>query len=747
MPAKKKSLVIVESPTKAKTIAKYLGPEFVVLSSFGHVRDLPKKDLGVDVEHDFKPKYVIPLKAKKVVSELKKAAAKANMVYFASDEDREGEAIAWHLREILDLPAERVKRITFHEITEHAIQAALEHPRAIDEHLVDAQQARRVLDRLVGYKLSPFLWHKVARGLSAGRVQSVIVRLIVEREREITAFNPQEYWSIEAQLRKNAETATFTAKLSKKDGETLDKFALANEDAAKKVAADVDGAAWTVTAIEKKRSFRSAPAPFTTSTLQQEANNKLGFSAKQTMMIAQQLYEGVELGSQGHVGLITYMRTDSQNLSEKFLGEARDFILAAHGKDFCPDVPKKFKTKSKGAQEAHEAIRPTTATLRPEDLKEYLDSRQLKLYELIWQRAIASQMTDAEIESSGINIDARKTGAPLYTFRATGQVIIFKGFLEVYDMDTKDNLLPSLAENETLAADAVEPKQHFTEPPPRYTEAAIVKALEENGVGRPSTYAPTLSTVVDRGYVEKDGRKLKPTDLAFLVNDLLVAHFPDIVDMTFTARMEEHLDDIAEGKEAWAPVIKEFYEPFEKNLMDKEKEVSKKDITETATDVVCEKCGKPMIIKFGRFGKFLACTGFPECRNTKQIKADGEITETPTTDEKCPTCGAPMMVKQGRFGAFLSCTRYPDCKTVKPIQKKTGVKCPSCNQGDIIEKKTRKGKMFFACSRYPECSFALWSKPTGEMCPKCNSLLVFAKNDIAKCSNKECDFEKEIAAT
>ena len=745
-----RSLVIVESPTKAKTIGKYLGKDFTVLSSFGHVRDLPKNDIGVDVEKDYAPKYIVPLKSKKVVGELKKAAAKAAMVYFASDEDREGEAISWHLLEILDLEPERVKRITFHEITEDAIQAALAHPRELDKRLVDAQQARRVLDRLVGYELSPFLWRKVARGLSAGRVQSVIVRLIVEREREIEKFVPQEYWSVEAMLAKRGTGTTFLSRLVKKDGETLDKFAVPDAASADVIVKHLDGAQWIVESIERKTVHRSPNAPFTTSTLQQEANNRLGYSAKQTMMIAQQLYEGVELGSAGSTGLITYMRTDSVNLSEKFLTESREWLAKNAGPDALPPESRKYKTKAKGAQEAHEAIRPTNVFAAPDDVASYLDDRQLKLYTLIWQRAVASQMADAELMTVTINVDATKADAPHYGFRATGSTIVKKGFLEVYDTDTKETFLPELAEKDALDAESVTPKQHFTEPPPRYTEASLVKTLEENGIGRPSTYAPTISTVVDRGYVEKDGRKLKPTELAGHVNDLLVAHFPDVVDYGFTASMEENLDAIAEGTKEWVPVIRAFYEPFKKNLTSKDKEVDKAKLIEQ-TDVKCEKCGRPMLIKFGRFGKFMACSGFTDkenqCKNTKPLPgSEQEESERRALaeGEKCTACGAPMMVKRGRFGEFLSCSKYPECKTVKPLQKKVGVKCPACGTGDIIEKKTRRGKLFYACSRYPECTHALWSKPNGELCPKCKSLVVFAKAEMVRCSSKECDYEKHV---
>ena len=738
-------LIIVESPTKAKTISKFLGKGYKVLSSFGHVRDLPTSTMGIDIEHDFAPKYVIPKKATKVVAELRAAAKAADEIYFATDEDREGEAISWHLRELLKVKPEKVKRITFHEITKEAIEHALENPRDLDMRMVDAQQARRVLDRLVGYELSPFLWRKVARGLSAGRVQSVVVRLIVEREREVQAFKAEEYWSIDAEFAKKGDEKVFEAKLHSKDGQTLDKMAIGSEKDAKDILKALDSAAYAIETIDKKKTKRSPAAPFTTSTLQQDGNNKLGFSAKQTMMLAQQLYEGVELGAEGSVGLITYMRTDSVNLAEKFREEAADFIRTNHPNSVSPE-PRVYKTKSKGAQEAHEAIRPTSAFRTPESVAPYLDDRQNKLYELIWRRALASQMADAEIETTSATI---ATGTP-YRFRATGSIVASPGFMSVYQTDMKENLLPPLAEGDALEAKSVDPKQHFTEPPPRYSEAALVKALEERGIGRPSTYAPTISTVIDRGYVEKDERRLKPTELAFLVNDLLTEHFASVVDYDFTANMENTLDAVAEGEEKWVPVIKAFYDPFHENLGVKEKELSKKQITETATDEKCEKCGKPMIIKFGRFGKFYACSGYPECKTTKPYdekdKAAQEAAQEQAVGEVCETCGAPMMVKRGRFGAFLSCSRYPECKFTKQIKKLTGAKCPKCKEGDIIEKRSRKGRNFYACSRYPACDFAMWSKPTGELCPKSGDLLVFAKDHKIACSNKECDFTKEAPA-
>jgi len=743
----KNSLVIVESPTKAKTITKFLGKGFKIMSSFGHIRDLPKKEIGIDTENDFAPKYVIPTKSKKVAGELKRAAAAAETVYFASDEDREGEAIAWHLRELLKLNPKKTKRITFHEITKEAIQKALTEPRDIDDHLVDAQQARRILDRLVGYELSPFLWRKVARGLSAGRVQSVVVRLIVEREREIQKFVPQEYWTIEALLaRRNAvESEAFTARLTKRDGSTLEKFAITETAAAEAIVKQLESAPWTVAAVERKATSRSPLPPFTTSTLQQEANNKLGYSAKQTMVIAQQLYEGVDLGPDGSTGLITYMRTDSVNLAEKFITEARQYLGEKFGGKAVPDEPRRYKTKSKSAQEAHEAIRPTEAWRHPDDIANYLDNHQRKLYELIWRRALGSQMSDAEMALTAVDIEAAAEDKTIYTFRANGTTVTYKGFLLVYETDVKEALLPDLKEAEAVDPKAVTPKQHFTEPPARYSEATLVKTLEENGIGRPSTYAPTISTVIDRGYVKKENKRLEPTELAFLVNDLLVAHFPDVVDYQFTARMEENLDEIAEGNREWVPVIRDFYNPFKANLKVKEGEISKKDVAEQATDEICEKCGKPMVVKIGRYGKFMACTGFPACRNSKPLPgSESALAEKQLVDEKCAKCGSAMMIRRGRFGEFISCSNYPECKTTKPLLKKVGVKCPTCKEGDMVEKKTRRGKVFYACSRYPDCKFALWSRPTGDICPDCGSLVVFAKADMVRCSNKECHFERRL---
>lgn len=749
------NLVIVESPTKAKTISKFLGKDFVIKSSFGHLRDLPQKEMGIDIEHDFAPHYVVPRKNQKIVTDLKKSAAKADYIYFATDEDREGEAIAWHLAQILKPAPEKIRRIAFHEITREAIIEALKKPRDIDLNLVDAQQARRIIDRLVGYELSPFLWKKVAKGLSAGRVQSVAVRLIVEREREIQAFKSQEYWTIEALLapeRSRAERGevegsstssdnkTFTAKLYKIDDAVLDKFDIATQAKAERIIKNIEGAIFFVTDIKQKETKRTPPPPFITSTLQQEANRKLGFSAQQTMMVAQQLYEGVELGSEGSVGLITYMRTDSVNLSEKFLNEARSYIATSFGEKYLPISTRRFTTKSKLAQEAHEAIRPTEVNRDPLSIKSYLNDHQYKLYDLIWRRSLASQMVEAHINLTTVDIAAQvpKT-TQKYTFRATGSVVKFNGFLKIYGT-SQETVLPSLGINELLHLIKLIPNQHFTEPPARYSDASLVRALEEYGIGRPSTYAPTIATIIDRGYVERvESRRLKPKDIAFTVNDLLVTHFPEIVDYKFTARMEDTLDEIATGHKKWVPVIREFYTPFKANLDKKYKEIEK--IVEK-TEEICEKCGSPMVIKIGKYGKFLACSAFPRCRNIRSLGGEKE-TEAETTNEICDKCGAPMIVKSGRFGKFLACSKYPECKNIKPLVKSTGVKCPECKQGEIIEKKSKKDRAFYACDQYPKCKFALWSKPTGEKCPKCGSLLVYGKSDTIVCSNKECDYKQD----
>ena len=578
----------------------------------------------------------------------------------------------------------------FHEITKKAIENALQHPREIDIDLVNAQQARRVLDRIVGYKLSPFLWKKIVRGLSAGRVQSVAVRLVVDREREIQKFKPQEYWSIAAHFKApTSGEPEFTAFLAKQNGTQLDKLAVTSQTHADEIVADLTDASYRVQSVEKKETKRTPHPPFTTSTLQQAASQRLGYGARQTMRLAQQLYEGVDIGEHGHTGLITYMRTDSLNLSADALSAAHDYIVSAFGPPYALPHARTFKTKSKGAQEAHEAIRPTDATRTPADIKKYLEPQQFKLYQLIWQRFVATQMPEAVFDATSIDIDAKGKTHP-YVFHATGSVLQFDGFLKVYPIKTEDMLLPELTNGQTLALNHLEPKQHFTEPPPRYSEASLIKILEKNGIGRPSTYAPTLGTIQERNYVQKnEAKRFEPTEMGFTVTDMLVEHFPDIVDVTFTAEMEEKLDHIAEGKAEWVPTIRAFYEPFEKHLETKYETVEKQTVEET-TDEICEKCGKPMVVKNGRFGKFIACSGFPDCRNTKQLP-----------------------------------------------ENTLGIKCPSCKEGDLIQRRSKRGKIFYGCSAYPKCNFALWDRPTGDTCPTCNSMMVEKGGNIT-CSNKEC---------
>jgi len=726
-------LVIVESPTKAKTISKFLPKEYKVESSFGHIRDLPKKQMGIDIENDFEPTYEIPETAKKQVTKLKGLAKKSDSILFATDEDREGEAIAWHLKEILK--PKNSQRITFHEITKKAIQDSLEHPREIDMNQVDAQQARRVLDRLVGYELSPFLWKKVARGLSAGRVQSVAVRLIVEREREIDAFKPEEYWTLEA-IFSNDKKDKIEAKLHSIDGKTLKKFDINNEKDAQKFTKQIKEQNYKVANIETKEIKKKSPTPFQTSTLQQDANNKLGFTAKQTMMLAQQLYEGIDLKDErGSVGLITYMRTDSLNLSQEFLSSCHNYIEKQIGKEYASAKPKVFKTKTKAAQEAHEAIRCTHVNYSPDSIKNCLNDKQFKLYNLIWSRSVATQMNDAIFNSTSIDINSENNK---FSFRASGQTIKFDGYMKVYKTASKETLLPEVKKDEALNLDKLDRMQHFTQPPPRYTEASLVKILEEYGIGRPSTYAPTLDTIEKRNYVTKEEKRFKPTDIGTTVTDILVKHFPQIVDYQFTAKMEDDLDEIAHQGKKWQPIIKEFYNPFHKNLEKKDKELTKKELTEEKTDEKCDKCGKPMVIKMGRFGKFMACSGYPECKNTKPIEGEEDNQpEAEKLDEKCPECGGQLEYKRGRYGKFIGCSNYPDCKFIKSFSQKTGVKCPECG-GELVSRKGKRG-IFYGCSNYPKCKFTLWGKPTGEKCEKCGALMVHGPKETVKCSNKDCE--------
>lgn len=738
-------LVIVESPTKAKTITRFLGNGYKVIASMGHIRDLPKSKLGVDVDKDFEPQYLIPRDNKAKVKEIKDLGKKSSEIYFATDEDREGEAISWHLAQILEEDPQKLKRITFHEITKDAILNAINNPRPLDMKLVDAQQARRVLDRLVGYKLSPFLWRHMKRGLSAGRVQSVAVRLIVERERIIKDFKPEEYWSIEGGFL-NTQEQLIETKLQAIKGKSLDKMDIKDKASADDIINACKKETFTISAIEQKEKSKSPPAPFTTSSLQQEANNKLGFSAKQTMALAQKLYEGLDIGSEGSVGLITYMRTDSLNLAQKFTEEAADFVAKTFGKEMVVEKTRTYKTKSKGAQEAHEAIRPTDPARTPESIADYLDKNMLKLYTLIWQRSVATQMVDAKLNATRIDI----TGGD-YNFRATGQQVVKEGYLKLYPDQEKDKLLPEVKDGESMKIKDISGTQHFTEPPARYSDATLVKALEENGIGRPSTYSPTISTIIERGYVERDEKKrLKPMDIAFDVTDMLVKRFPDIVDTAFTARMESSLDHVAEGNMNWRPLIQAFYGPFNMQLEQQEKELDAVTQQE-AEGELCDKCGKPMAVKHGRFGKFLACTGYPECKSTRPMAGAPALPEPEATDQACKACGAPMVKKVGRFGPFLACSKYPECKTIInieiPVLDQNGneIMCPTCGKNRILERKSKKGKVFYSCSGYPECKQAFWDRPTGEACPSCGFGTLVKKGKTIYCPDKDnCKFKKTI---
>jgi DNA topoisomerase-1 len=800
-----KNLVIVESPAKAKTIGKYLGKQYLVKASLGHVKDLPKKDLAVDIEHDFKPVYEVIEGKKKLIQELKQEAKKAESVYLAADPDREGEAICFHLQEELQnhKKGPKIYRVMFNEITKNAIQKAFEKPLTVNLNLVDAQQARRVLDRLVGYKISPLLWDKVRRGLSAGRVQTVALRLIVDREREIRAFQKKEYWTIDVNLaaKKPPVLAAHLAKVSEENAE------IPNEAAAKSIVDTLDGAEYLVKSVTNREKRRNPVAPFITSTLQQEAARKLRFSVKRTMMLAQKLYEGVELGQdEGAVGLISYMRTDSTRISNDALDEVRGMIAERYGADYRPATANLYKSK-KDAQDAHEAIRPTSALRTPESVAKFLAEDELKLYRLIWMRFVASQMTPAVFDQTMIDVEAKGKDGVVYLFRATGSVPKFDGFLKVYEegKDQKDedddelkSKLPVVTEGETLRFRSIEPEQHFTEPPPRYSEATLVKELEADGVGRPSTYASILSTIQEREYVRKDGGKFFPTELGMVVTDLLLESFDDLFDVTYTARMEAELDDIEEGKIDWRMAMSDFYDRFEKDLKHAERHMTDIKRMERPTDLICDKCGKPMVIKWGKHGSFIACTGYPECTNTRELTVDlPDIDKADLTEQDeqvyCDNCGRPMVLKKGRFGQFLACSGYPECKTTKQLgeaqkpkdvpleekcpqcgnqlvkkygrygefvacsnypackyvkQKTIGVKCPNCSQGDVVERRSKRGKTFYGCSRYPDCDFVAWGKPIPEKCPECGSSYLIEKflkaGPVAQCPNNECKFKKKI---
>ncbi len=734
-----KTLVIVESPAKAKTLEKFLGTGYSVKASGGHIRDLPTKSLGVDVEKDFAPQYMIIKGKEKSIKDLKSTAESAGLLLLAPDPDREGEAIAWHLSALMS-PKVKIKRIEFNEITKEAVLEAIRNPRDIDINRVNAQQARRILDRLVGYKLSPLLWKKVQKGLSAGRVQSVAVRLICEREMLVQRFVPQEFWKITALLNKKEGNGPFKALLLLKGEEQVN---IKNKDEADAILKALEGKNFSVSEVRKKEQKKNPYPPFITSTLQQDASRKLGYAARKTMNIAQKLYEGLNLKGEGHVGLITYMRTDSTRIADVAIDEVRKFIKETYSEKYLPQSPRVYK-KKKGAQDAHEAIRPTSAHRTPESIKESLTPEQFKLYELIWKRFVASQMESGVIDMTSVDIKADG-----HTFRATGSTTKFDGFLTLYEESTDDNGkedssdLPQLKEGEDLDLASLTPSQHFTEPPPRYTEASLVKELEEKGIGRPSTYATIISTIIDRGYVVRLGKALKPTELGIITNGLLVKHFPTVLDLKFTARMEEELDEIEEGKMVWTDTLKEFYEPFGQSLDKAAVEMLKVKLEEK-TDEKCEKCGSPMVVRQSRYGSFLACTGFPKCRNTKDLPQRGETPVEVT--EKCSKCGAAMEVKRSRFGTFLACTNYPKCKTTVSILKKVGVKCPEkdCG-GDIVEKRSKKGRVFFSCSNYPKCKFATWNKPIQESCPTCGAFLTErrTKDALHKECSKKCGFSTE----
>jgi len=795
-----KNLVIVESPGKVKTIGKYLGKQYLVKASLGHVKDLPKKDLAVDVEHDFTPVYEVIEGKKKLIAELKQAARKAETVYLAADPDREGEAICFHLQEELHdgKKGPRILRVMFNEITKNAIQKAFETPVSVNLHLVDAQQARRVLDRLVGYKISPLLWDKVRRGLSAGRVQTVALRLIVEREREIRAFQKKEYWSIDVSLAAK-KPPVFSAHLAKKNDESIE---IADEGAAKAIVDAVEGTAYVVKSVNNREKRRNPVPPFITSTLQQEAARKLRFSVKRTMMLAQKLYEGVELSKdEGAIGLISYMRTDSTRVSNEALDEVRAMIAERYGADYRPASPNVYKSK-KEAQDAHEAIRPTSVLRTPDSVEKFLAEDELKLYRLIWMRFVASQMTPAVFDQTTIDVQAKGKDGATYLFRATGSVPKFDGFLRVYEegKDQKDeedeelkHKLPAVAEGETLRFRSITPEQHFTEPPPRFTEATLVKELEADGVGRPSTYASILSTIQEREYVRKEGGRFFPTELGIVVTDLLLESFNDLFDVTYTARMEAELDEIEQGKVDWRMAMSEFYERFQKDLDYAARHMTDIKRMEVPTDFVCEKCGKPMVIKWGKHGRFIACTGYPECTNTRELPDEsGSMTEQDET-EYCENCGRPMVLKKGRFGQFLACSGYPECKTTKQLgaaqkqqdvpldekcpncgsnmvrkygrygefvacsnypkckyvkQKTIGVKCPNCSEGEVVERRSKRGKVFYGCNRYPDCEFVAWGKPIAEKCPECGGGYLIEKflksGPVAQCPNKECKYKHPL---
>ena len=753
-------LVIVESPAKAKTIKKYLGKDVEVLASYGHVRDLLPKEGAVDPSNDFAMKYQVIDRNSKHVEAIAKAMKKADTLYLATDPDREGEAISWHLFELLKkkgvLKDKEVFRVVFHEITKQAVNDAVANPRELSMDLVNAQQARRALDYLVGFTLSPLLWKKVRRGLSAGRVQSPALRMIVERELEIEAFKAQEYWTIEADA--TAEKTPFQAKLTQYKNEKLSQFSIDHTEQAEEVVKALIKAAegkLLVTHVEKKQRKRNPAAPFTTSTLQQEASRKLSFGAQRTMSVAQQLYEGVDTG-EGAEGLITYMRTDSVTLAAEAIEEIRIFIGQRYGAKSVPSKPQEYKTKSKNAQEAHEAIRPTSVLRTPDDMKSYLSADQYKLYNLIWQRTLASQMIHATLNTVAVDLGCGKGN----TFRANGSTVVNPGFMSVYlegKDDTKgdkdENILPPMEVGEVVDLVAIRPEQHFTEPPPRYSEASLVRSLEEHDIGRPSTYASIISTLLQREYVELITKRFHPTDVGRVVGKFLVQHFTRYVDYDFTAKLEDDLDAVSRGEAEWIPLLRNFWGPFKEQVETKDKEVQRSDVTQELLDEDCPKCGKKLSSRLGRSGRFIGCTGYPECDYTRNIDGEETTASEPEVVEgrKCPKCESDLWVRTGKYGKFIGCSSYPKCKHIESLEQpdKTGVECPKCKKGEILTRKSRRGKVFYSCSEYPTCDYAIWNEPVAEPCPNCNWPILSIKTTKSKgtekvCPQKECDYSVKV---
>lgn len=746
------NLVIVESPTKATTIKSFLGSGYKVVACQGHIRDLPKSTLGVDLEHDFEPKYINIRGKGDLIAQLKKEARSADRVFLASDPDREGEAISWHLSQVLGLEEKGGGRISFNEITKAAVKNAIANPRRIDMALVDSQQTRRILDRILGYKLSPLLWKNVQNGLSAGRVQSVATRLIVEREREIAAFRPEEYWTLHALLQ-TPQGKEFFAKFH---GTAQKKTALANGESCEKVLEALKDAAFRVEKVVTNTKTKNPPPPFTTSQLQQEAFKRLGFQSKRTMRIAQSLYEGISLGKHEEHGLITYMRTDSLRVSAEAQAAAKEMILAKYGEKFYPTKPRVYKSKG-ASQDAHEAIRPTDPSKTPDMLKDILSTEQYRLYKLIWDRFTASQMASARIDVQNVDVEATSADGKKYRFKASGETVRFHGFLKVYgelkEEDAEKDItgkLPPLNENDPLEKKDLISKQNFTQPPRRYNEASLVDALEEKGIGRPSTYAPTIETILNRGYVARDKKQFIPTKLGEVTNDIMEKHFSTVVDYEFTANLEKKLDDIAESKEDYKEVLSDFYAEFKRLLEGAEEALSESgrvQLPQEELDTPCPKCGRKMIVKTGRFGKFAACPAYPECKTTLPLDRNGNVAKPAEKEKeeavegmKCEICGGPVVLKKGRFGEFYACMDYPKCRFTRQKAKKIGVKCPKCG-GEMVEKHSRKST-FYGCDNYPNCDFSLWDEPIGKECPECGSMLVKKKNGAVLCSSKECKYKE-----